>query len=94
MLNKIITIIQKHLKYRKCDDEFYISHEGLSAMKGEILASVIQWETEQPDGCSDYHRGFNDGLTAAANRESVLKRESGREAHFKKYLEGQGRLES
>jgi hypothetical protein len=41
---------------------------------------------EQPVG-SAYHRGFNDGLTAAVNRESTTKRESGEVENCYKAIE-------
>lgn len=34
--------VLKHLKYRRCDDEYYLSRNGLAALKGELLAIEIK----------------------------------------------------
>lgn len=64
----------KHLKYRRCDDEYYLSREGLAALKGELLAIEIkrivyapEREVQQPDERTDLEILGNAIYDAAEN---------------------------
>lgn len=42
----LIGILQKHLNYRRCDDEWYLSRDQLAVLKGELLAYEAKNEKE------------------------------------------------
>lgn len=47
--DSLLEILQKHLKHRRCDDEWYLSREGLSVLKGELLAyELARAESSKP----------------------------------------------